>query len=111
MKSAVVTVSDRSFSGEREDRSGPALRQALRDFGADVVELVVVPDERPRIEQALCRLADAAAVDLVLTTAVIIQMKEFYRRQDIVETALAIRKVATYYAARKQGKKKPRGGK
>lgn len=68
MKSAVVTVSDRSFSGEREDRSGPALRQALRDFGADVVELVVVPDERPRIEQVLCRLADEAAVDLVLTT-------------------------------------------
>ena len=68
MKAAVLTVSDRSFAGQREDRSGPVLCQALRDLGAEVVESLVVPDERAPIEQALCRLADEVQVDLALTT-------------------------------------------
>ena len=68
MKAAVLTVSDRSAAGEREDRSGPVLRQALEDAGAEVVELRVVPDDRQQIEQTLCRFADELAVDLILTT-------------------------------------------
>ena len=57
------------------------------------------------------RRSDCPNVELVMKSAVIVQMSEFYRRQDIVETALAIRKVATYYAARKQSKSRSRGRK
>ncbi|MGN0071454.1 MAG: molybdenum cofactor biosynthesis protein B [Atopobiaceae bacterium] len=63
----VLTVSDRSSKGLREDASGPALVALLEEHGYDVVATKIVPDERPEIEQAL---RDAAAKDiaLVLTT-------------------------------------------
>lgn len=66
---AVLTVSDRSFRGERADASGPAVADAARRLlGGEVVELRVVPDERDDIEWNLRRLADAGTADLVLTT-------------------------------------------
>lgn len=63
----VLTVSDRSSKGLREDASGPALVKLLGEHGYDVVGTKIVPDEKPEIEQAL---KDAAAKDiaLVLTT-------------------------------------------
>jgi molybdopterin adenylyltransferase len=66
MRAAIVTVSDRSARGEREDRSGPELRRALAEAGIDVVETAIVPDEAAALEAALRRLA--ARADLVLTT-------------------------------------------
>lgn len=68
---AVVTVSDRSARGEREDRGGPAVEAALLRLlgdGCRVVERVVVADERSDVEWHLRRLADTGAADLVLTT-------------------------------------------
>ncbi len=66
---AVLTVSDRSFRGEREDRGGPAVAEAARRLlGAEVVEERVVPDEKDDIAWNLARLADNARVDIVLTT-------------------------------------------
>jgi molybdenum cofactor synthesis domain-containing protein len=67
---AVLTVSDRSFGGEREDRSGPAVAQALERLvaGVEIVERKIVPDDRAAIESELKRLADTDAADLVLTT-------------------------------------------
>jgi len=66
---AVLTVSDRSFRGEREDRGGPAVAEAARRLlGAEVVEVRVVPDEKDDVAWNLSRLADNVLVDLVLTT-------------------------------------------
>ncbi|MCE7959151.1 MAG: MogA/MoaB family molybdenum cofactor biosynthesis protein [Acidobacteria bacterium ACB2] len=66
---AVLTVSDRSFRGERADASGPAVADAARRLlDAEVVELRVVPDERDDIEWNLRRLADTGTADIVLTT-------------------------------------------
>ncbi len=64
---AVVTVSDRSFAGERVDASGPALREFLAEKGYDVVEYNVVPDEAEVIAAELKRQV-SAGVALVLTT-------------------------------------------
>ena len=64
---AVVTVSDRSSRGEREDGSGPVLVELLRTRGYEVVYTRVVPDERDVIERVLTDVA-AADVALVLTT-------------------------------------------
>ncbi len=65
---AILTVSDRGARGEREDRSGPTLRQVLTGLpGAHVVAEAIVPDELPAIEQALRGWVEAG-VDLVLTT-------------------------------------------
>ena len=69
MRTAVVTVSDRSFRGERPDVSGPVLKQLLEDAGANVVETVVVPDDPAVIAQTLIRLTDEVGCALVFTTA------------------------------------------
>jgi molybdenum cofactor synthesis domain-containing protein len=65
---AVLTISDKGFSGEREDKSGPALKGMLRERGFGVPVLEVVPDEKPIIEGRLRELSDRGGIDLVLTT-------------------------------------------
>ncbi len=60
MRAVVVTVSDKGFAGEREDRSGPVLAEALAGMGAEVVERHIVPDELTQISALLARLADRA---------------------------------------------------
>ncbi len=69
LRVAVVTVSDRSAAGEREDRSGPELARAVEASGAEVVQREVVPDDRHRLATLLQSLCDApGAPDLILTT-------------------------------------------
>lgn len=63
----VVTVSDRSSRGERPDTSGPLLAELLTGLGLTVGDVVLVPDEVARIQQAL-ESAVRAGYDLVLTT-------------------------------------------
>ena len=41
----VITVSDRSFRGEREDLSGPAVKNLLERAGYAVGAVEVLPDE------------------------------------------------------------------
>jgi cyclic pyranopterin phosphate synthase len=64
----VVTCSNRSAAGEREDASGPALVAALRDAGFDAdPQPTVVPDDEAIIAATLSRLADEGH-RLILTT-------------------------------------------
>ncbi len=67
VRAAVITVSDKGAAGLREDKSGPALIEALKGH-AQVIETVLIPDERMQIEAELIRLADSGKVDLILTT-------------------------------------------
>ena len=67
-RAAVITVSDRSFCGERTDLSGPAVIALLKNAGYDVVYSVVIPDDYGVIAGVLRRLADDGAADLILTT-------------------------------------------
>ena len=68
MRAAVVTVSDRSFRGERPDASGPVLKQLLEGSGAHVADVRIVPDDPDRIVSTLIALADELAYDVILTT-------------------------------------------
>lgn len=67
---AIVTISDKSSRGEREDLGGPAIREALTaaDLDVDVVDYRVIPDEQSSISEALFHLSERPDVDLVLTT-------------------------------------------
>lgn len=67
VRAAVITISDKGAAGAREDKSGPALLEALRG-AAQVTEQLVIPDEFEQIKAELTRLADAGKVDLILTT-------------------------------------------
>ena len=68
IRAAVVTVSDRSFRGERPDASGPAVAEMLRTLRAEVLQQIVVPDEVPVIRRALLHFCDSLGFDLVVTT-------------------------------------------
>lgn len=63
----VITVSDRSAAGLREDRGGPLAVSLLRDAGFDCADAAVVPDGADSVETAL-RAALAAGAGLVVTT-------------------------------------------
>lgn len=67
-QAAVLTVSDRSFRGERPDGGGPLVAQLLEGAGYEIAETVIVPDEQDQIEAALRKLCDEAGVALVVTT-------------------------------------------
>lgn len=68
MRFGVLTVSDRSSQGLREDRSGPALCGLVEAQGWRAARKAVVPDERAVIEQTLVDWADSGEVDVILTT-------------------------------------------
>jgi molybdopterin adenylyltransferase len=64
----ILTVSDRSASGERTDRSGPALVERIHGEGWNVVRTRVVSDDPAGIEDALRTWADSGEIDLIFTT-------------------------------------------
>jgi molybdopterin adenylyltransferase len=67
---AILTVSDKSSRGEREDSGGPAIRETLSSSGIDFseVEYLIVPDIQDQIAEALFALADRSDIDLIVTT-------------------------------------------
>ncbi|HEK84871.1 MAG TPA: molybdenum cofactor biosynthesis protein, partial [Candidatus Aminicenantes bacterium] len=66
---AIITVSDRSSRGEREDRSGPTLKDYLEKRGARVDKMLIVPDEAEKIKETLIGLCDGPeAPEIILTT-------------------------------------------
>jgi molybdopterin adenylyltransferase len=62
----VLTMSDRAASGEREDISGPLIRELLGKIDVQVKYTEVLPDEMELIKNKLMECSDKA--DLVLTT-------------------------------------------
>jgi molybdenum cofactor synthesis domain-containing protein len=63
----VITVSTRAASGEYEDRSGPAVVEALRQWGVMDATVTVMSDGEERLAMALRQAVDSR-VDVVLTT-------------------------------------------
>ena len=68
MKAAVVTLSDRGFRNEREDKSGELVQMMLKEAGYEVAEYRLLPDEQAQIETVLKELSDEKEMDLILTT-------------------------------------------
>ena len=64
---AVLTLSDAGARGEREDTSGPAIRERLADLGITVTRHIVQSDDPDGIER---RLRDwvADGVNVIITT-------------------------------------------
>ena len=65
---AVVTLSDKGAAGEREDKSGPLIRELIEEDNYLVVDQRIISDNREGIEKTLLHLCDRLKVDLVLTT-------------------------------------------
>jgi len=67
-KIAILTISDRGSRGEREDSSGPLIREMAKGLPAEVIHYEVIPDEKEAIVKALMKSADHLKADLILTT-------------------------------------------
>lgn len=65
---AVITASDSTAAGAREDLSGPAVAEVLRAAALDVVHTEVVADDRDAIATLLRRLSDELDLALVVIT-------------------------------------------
>ena len=64
----ILTVSDRSSRGERDDASGPVLVEIVQEKGWDVAETLIVPDDLEVLRDTLIMWADSGDMDIVLTT-------------------------------------------
>ncbi len=65
---AIITSSDTGYRGEREDVSGPVIREIVEANGYQVVSQVILPDELEQLSAAMKDIADQHRADLLLTT-------------------------------------------
>lgn len=88
---AVITISDKGARGERKDTSGPALCEALKKDGFQVVYTNIIPDEKELIMAELIKCSDELGIRLVLTTG----GTGFSKRDITPEATLAVIERAT----------------
>ena len=67
-KAAIITSSDSGYAGEREDKSGPLIREILEGNDYEVVHSTLLPDERKMLAAEMARIADEGLAELILTT-------------------------------------------
>lgn len=63
---AILTLSDKGSRGEREDASGPAIKDLITTVNGRVDYYEVIPDEKDLIKEKL--IGYSKKVDLILTT-------------------------------------------
>lgn len=68
IRAGVLTLSDRSFAGEYEDRSGPAIMEELASLDIEWARIEILPDEEKLISRTLLKWTDDDKLDLILTT-------------------------------------------
>ena len=64
----ILTISDKGSKGQRQDKSGEAIREGVSRIESAVVKYEIVPDEKDIIAEKLSDWADSGAVDVILTT-------------------------------------------
>jgi molybdopterin adenylyltransferase len=64
----ILTISDKGSRGERQDKSGEAIREILSSIGVRIAEYDIIPDEKELIAKKLIKWADENNLDVVITT-------------------------------------------
>lgn len=67
-QAAVIILSDKASKGEREDLSGPKACEILKKNGYEIIETLVIPDEKVKLKNELIRLSDGREADLIITS-------------------------------------------
>lgn len=68
LRAKILVLSDLAAQGQREDKSGPAVRDILEGHGWQVVTLDVLPDEFGQIRDCLKEWTDSGDCDAVFTS-------------------------------------------
>ena len=64
----ILTISTKGWYGQRQDKSGEAIKNSLSLKDSRVVKYEVVSDDREVIASKLAEWADGTGVDVILTT-------------------------------------------
>ena len=65
---AILTASDKGYAGQREDLSGPAIREIVEANGYEVTHTIILPDDQDMLAAEIARICDEDVADLLLTT-------------------------------------------
>ncbi|HTG26746.1 MAG TPA: MogA/MoaB family molybdenum cofactor biosynthesis protein [Methylomirabilota bacterium] len=68
MRVAILTISDSTAKGQREDASGPAVVAFCRGLGWEIAETLCIPDDPAGIRERLSAIADGRRADIIFTT-------------------------------------------
>ena len=67
-RACILTASDRSYRGEREDMSGPKIEEIIKERGYYVVSKALLPDDEDGLYKELVRMCDENSPDVIFTT-------------------------------------------
>ena len=65
---AIITSSDTGYRGEREDLSGPVIKEIVEREGYEVVSMDILPDDQVMLAGKMQEIADKEFAELILTT-------------------------------------------
>ena len=65
---AIITSCDTGYRGEREDLSGPAIKEIVEREGYEVVSMDILPDDQVMLAGKMQEIADKEMAELILTT-------------------------------------------
>ena len=66
---AIITSSDSGYRGEREDLSGPVIKEMVENTGYEVISMEILPDDKEMLKKTHGRkFADKGEAELILTT-------------------------------------------
>lgn len=68
LKTAVLVISDSTYAGEREDKSGKIIKEFLANQPVNIAFYEILPDEEEKISHRLKELVDKEKVVLIFTT-------------------------------------------
>jgi molybdenum cofactor synthesis domain-containing protein len=64
----ILTISDKGSTGERQDKSGEAIREVLSGMDVSIAHYDMIPDEKDLIVEKLVEWADKGNLDVIVTT-------------------------------------------
>jgi len=64
----ILTISDKGSRGERQDKSGEAIREIISSMDVRIVNYDIVPDEKELIIEKLVKWVDEDDLDVLITT-------------------------------------------
>ncbi|MGI6067022.1 MAG: MogA/MoaB family molybdenum cofactor biosynthesis protein [Bacillota bacterium] len=64
----IIAASDKGSRGEREDLSGPVIKELIGEIDGVVEAYAVVPDVQKELEAKMIEYADELKLDLIFTT-------------------------------------------
>ncbi|HIT91000.1 MAG TPA: MogA/MoaB family molybdenum cofactor biosynthesis protein [Candidatus Merdenecus merdavium] len=65
---AIITSSDSGYKKEREDLSGPVIKEIMETNGFTVVSMDLLPDDQQMLSEKMSQISDGHQADLIVTT-------------------------------------------